>query len=212
MIKAYLFDFDGTLVDSMPVWGRKMFRILEITGITPPQGLLRTITPLGDRGTAAYFRTQLKVPMTDEEMFAAMDEYALPRYREEIPAKDGVEEYLAHLQEKGAGIYLLTASPHHMFEPCLQRTGLWKYFDTCWCCDDFGMVKSNPALYHAAAEKIGVSPDELAFFDDNRGAVETSVKAGLYTVGVHDPSSAEDEQDIRAIAHRYIYNMKEMLP
>jgi len=43
MIKAYLFDFDGTLVDSMPVWGKKMFRILELNGITPPDGLLRTI-------------------------------------------------------------------------------------------------------------------------------------------------------------------------
>ena len=212
MIKACLFDFDGTLVDSMPVWGRKMFRILEMTGIPVPDGLLRTITPLGDQGTAAYFRTTLNVPMTDEEMFAAMDEYALPRYREEIPAKEGVADYLAHLKASGVGIYLLTASPHRMFEPCLQRTDLWKYFDACWCCDDFGMVKSNPAIYHAAAQRIGVKPEELMFFDDNRGAVETAVRAGLVTVGVYDPSSAADEQDIRAIAHRYIHNMREMLP
>jgi len=212
MIKAYLFDFDGTLVDSMPVWGKKMFRILELNGITPPDGLLRTITPLGDKGTAAYFRTALNVPMTDEEMFAAMDEYALPRYREEIPAKEGVADYLSHLKASGAGVYLLTASPHHMFEPCLQRTGLWKYFDACWCCDDFAMVKSDPAIYHAAAGRIGVKPGELMFFDDNRGAVETAARAGLVTVGIYDPSSADDEQDIRAIAHRYIYNMKEMLP
>ena len=211
-IKAYLFDFDGTLVDSMPVWRDKMFRLLHLQKITPPEGLLRQITPLGDLGTIRYYREHFALNMTDEEMFDEMDAYALPRYRDEIPAKSGVEEYLQELQRQKAGIYLLTASPRKMFLPCLERLGLLRFFTSTWSCEDFHTVKSNPEIYRMAAEKMGVSIHEIAFFDDNKVALETAKKAGTYTVGVYDETSEADESEIRRMADEYIHSFRELLP
>lgn len=210
-VKAYLFDLDGTLADSMPVWRDKMFGLLALQHIDPPEGLLQEITPLGDSGTLQYFREHFRLSMSEEEMRLEMDRYAFPRYCKEIPAKDGVFEYLKMLKDGGSRLYLLTASPRRMFEPCLKRQGLLPFFERTWCCEDFHMVKNNPAIYAAAAAEMKTSPREIAFFDDNKAALLAAKAAGLFTVGVYDESSARDEEEIRGIADLYIRSFKELL-
>jgi ABC-type proline/glycine betaine transport system permease subunit len=66
--RAVLFDFDGTLVDSMPYWSQKMCNILDVCGIAVPSDLFTVITALGDAGTAKYFREKLGVPLSESEM------------------------------------------------------------------------------------------------------------------------------------------------
>ena len=52
MHTAYIFDFDGTLVDSMPSWAEKVLNILRECGVDYPADVIHTVTPLGERGTA----------------------------------------------------------------------------------------------------------------------------------------------------------------
>ena len=111
-MKAYLFDFDGTLVDSMPSWSEKMLNILRQTGVSYPADIIKILTPLGDKGSAVYFRDVLGVPLTEGEMYARMDSYALPKYRDEIVLKPGVEAFLRKSREEGITLHVLTASPH----------------------------------------------------------------------------------------------------
>ena len=54
--KTYLFDFDGTLVDSMPYFIGVMLRILDENNIKYEKDIVKIITPLGYRGTAEYFK------------------------------------------------------------------------------------------------------------------------------------------------------------
>ncbi len=202
--KYYLFDFDGTLVDSMPCWSQKMLNILDETNTPRPKDIIKTITPLGDAGTAAYFRDVLGVGLTKEEMFAIMDAYALPRYRDEIPAKEGVAVYLRALRAGGCSLNVLTASPHRMLDPCLKRLGLYALFDNVWSCDDFGTTKSDPGIYLSAVSRMGCTPGETVFFDDNVHAVKTAACAGLGTVGVYDDSAADFAYEMKQTADRYI--------
>lgn len=190
MHRIHLYDFDGTLVDSMPCWGEKMLNILRREGIEPEPGLVSRIATLGDRGTAKYFREVLGVTLSEEEMFAMMDDYALPRYRDEIPLKEGVDAYLRRMKALGCSLNILTASPHKMLDPCLQRLGIRALFDHVWSCDDLGTVKSDPEIYRIAARHLSARPEEIAFFDDNLGAVRTAASAGLFTAGVRDDSGA----------------------
>ena len=203
-MSTYLFDFDGTLVDSMPCWSQKMLNILQKSGVDYPADVIRIITPLGDVGTARYFRETLGVPMTEEAMFAQMDAYALPRYRDEIPLKPGVEDYLRRLKAAGCSLNVLTASPHKMVDPCLKRLGVWDLFDHVWSCDDFDTTKSDPAIYLRAMERIGAPACEGVFLDDNIGAIETALHAGVFTVGVYDASGESFAERLRQTADAYL--------
>lgn len=201
---VYIFDFDGTLVDSMPYWSEKMLNILRNTNTPYPADVIKRITPLGDLGTAKYFRDELGVPLTIEEMFAQMDAYALPKYRDVIGLKEGVLDYLKLLKQNNCSIHVLTASPHKMVDPCLKRLGIFDWFGNVWSCDDLGTTKSNPQIYVEAVKRIGADAADAVFFDDNIHAVKTSLQAGLYTVGVHDASGEDFTEELKEVAALYI--------
>lgn len=200
----YIFDFDGTLVDSMPYWSQKMINILEKNKLSYPDDIIKIITPLGDVGTARYFKEELGVEDSIEEMRRQMDEYALPKYRDVIELKEGVFDYLTMLKSKGCSLNVLTASPHKMLDPCLERNGIFDLFDNVWSCDDFGTTKSDVGIYRSAVEKIGVRECDAVFFDDNVGAVSTAARAGLFTVGVYDESGRDFSEELYRTADLYI--------
>ena len=89
MNKIYLFDFDGTLVDSMPTYGGLMLRILDEHGIPYGEDIMRIITPLGFVGTAKYF-IGMGLDKTVDEPVALMMQYAIDAYTHRVPAKEGV--------------------------------------------------------------------------------------------------------------------------
>jgi HAD superfamily hydrolase (TIGR01509 family) len=121
-----------------------------------------------------------------------------------------VREYLARLKAAGCTLHVLTASPHKMVDPCLRRLGIFDWFDNVWSTDDFGMVKSDTAIYRAAAERIGVDVSDAVFFDDNLTAIRTARAAGMHAVGVYDASSDALAEQIRGAADRYVCSLEEL--
>lgn len=209
-MKTYLFDFDGTLVDSMPSYISVMLRILDENGIKYSDDIVKIITPLGYNGTAKYF-IGLGVKASAEELTAKMTAYATKAYAEEICAKDGVIESLRALKARGDSLNVLTASPHTMLDPCLKRIGIYDLFDNVWSCDDFGTTKADPEIYKAAAKRLGVNVGEVIFLDDNYNADKTAKEAGMVVYGVYDLSSEEFTDEIRLVTDKYIVNFKELI-
>jgi HAD superfamily hydrolase (TIGR01509 family) len=206
----YLFDFDGTLVDSMPTYGGVMLRILQENHVAYPENIIKIITPLGIPGTAEYF-IGMGLDRTKEEIVKIMIDYMVEAYTYRVPAKDGVIDTLLALKERGDGLHVLTASPHDTLDPCLKRLGIFDLFDNVWSCNDFGTTKADPEIYRMAAERIGVPVSDVIFLDDNLGADQTAKSTGMQVYGVYDASSKEYENEIRAATDRYIYNFRELL-
>ncbi len=207
---TYLFDFDGTLVDSMPTYVSVMLRILDEFGISYGKEIVKIITPLGYQGTAEYYRT-LGVPQTTEELVERMNCYAREEYAHIIPAKEGVIETLQEMKARGDRLNVLTASPHTMLDPCLKRLGIWELFDHVWSCDDFATTKADPEIYQRAAEAIGAPVEKIIFVDDNINAVKTAKQAGMISYGIYDDSSAEYAEEMKSSSHRYVKTFAELL-
>lgn len=208
--KTYLFDFDGTLVDSMPYFVGLMLRILDENGVKYEKDIVKIITPLGYAGTARYFRT-LGIDATVDELMAKMQEYAKEAYTYKIGEKAKVTETLKILKENGAGLNILTASPHSALDPCLKRLGLFELFDNVWSCDDFGTTKSDPEIYRAAAKRIGVDAGEVIFVDDNVNAVKTAKEGGMISYGIYDDSSSDFVDQMKEVSDRYLMSFEELL-
>ncbi len=207
--KYLVFDFDGTLVDSMREWGGKMLYVLEKNGIEPSFDIIKIITPLGDKGTALYFIEQFGINKTPEELISQMDDYAIKEYTYNIPAKQTVKDTLVKLKENGYSLSILTASPHRMLDVCLVRNELYDLFDNVWSCDDFGTTKSDVGIYHEVAKRLGTTADKCAFFDDNINALKVAKQSGMCIVGVYDQSSDDSEKEIREISDKYVYKLAE---
>lgn len=209
LVKTYLFDFDGTLVDSMPTYVSVMLRLLDENGVPYTSDLMKIITPLGYRGTAEYF-AGMGVSLTVDEMVAKMTAYAIEEYTYRVPAKEHVPEVVRQLKARGDSLHVLTASPHATLDPCLKRLGLFDLFENVWSCEDFGTTKADPAIYHRAAEKIGCPVHEILFLDDNYNADRTAKEAGMRVCGVYDETSKEYIEEMKSAADFYIYDFAEL--
>ena len=210
-MKTYLFDFDGTLVDSMPTFVGMMKRILDENGIAYGEELVKIITPLGYVGTADYYVETMGVRKSREELIATMHAYAVDAYTNAVPAQKGVVETLHAMRARGDSLSVLTASPHAALDPCLKRLGIYDLFTYVWSCEDFGTTKSDPDIYRMAAERLGVSVNEVIFVDDNLGADKTAKAAGMTVWGIYDASSAEYEAQIRGVTDGYAQEFSELL-
>ena len=209
-MSTYLFDFDGTLVDSMPTYVGVMKRILDENGISYGEDIVKIITPLGYRGTAEYYKT-LGVALSVDEMVDTMHRYATVEYELNIPAKNNVVDVCRELKARGNSLNVLTASPHGALDPCLKRLGIYELFDNVWSCEDFATTKADPEIYKMAAERLGRAVGEVIFLDDNYNADKIAKSAGMTVYGVYDDSSAEYVEEIKNICDRYIYDFSELI-
>ena len=208
-MNTYLFDFDGTLVDSMTTYAAMMLGILAENNVPHEKDIIKITTPLGYIKTAELFHN-MGLAKPAEDILRMMNERAVKAYTYDVPAKAHVIDALRRLKARGGDLNVLTASPHAMLDPCLKRLGIWDLFTNVWSCEDFGTTKADPNIYHMAAKKIGRPVDEIWFLDDNLGADRTAKAAGMRVSGVYDASSAEYEQEIRAACDAYLVDFSEI--
>lgn len=206
---TYIFDFDGTLVDSMPTFANAMVRIFQKEGLPLPDDFIKIITPLGYKGTAQY-AIQCGYTKDIDTFVANAAEAMVPAYLYEIPLKNDVYEKLQQLRQAGHSLNVLTASPHVVLDPCLKRVGVYELFDHIWSCEDFSLTKADTLLYEKVAQALHQELADCIFLDDNVGSVSTAKKAGMTAVAVYDKSSEDMVEQMKAIADRYIYSFAEL--
>ena len=209
-MNTYLFDFDGTLVDSMPTYISAMLRILDENGIPYEKEIVKIITPLGFIGTAEYY-IDMGIRMERDELVTLMKKSMEHDYFYNIPAKKNVISTLRKLKAQGASLHVLTASPHLTLDACLKRLEIYDLFENVWSCEDFATTKSDPEIYKMAAARIGKPVGEILFLDDNLNADKTAKAAGMQVCGVYDESSKDYVEEMKAETDRYIYDFSELL-
>ena len=183
--RIYLFDFDGTLVDSMTMWEDIDRRYLTRYGIPVPEGLSERLIPLDEDATAAVF-VELGCPGTPQSIRAEHDRMAQEEYEQRIPLKPGARELLEQLRASGAKLGIVSASTLPRMLPCIARLGLTGYFNIILPCGEYGLHKNTPAPYELALQTLGLCAEDAVFIDDFHGNVKGAKQAGLTTIGVYD--------------------------
>ena len=207
--KLFLFDMDGTLIDSMVFWKNLAIEYLTIKGVAQiPEDILEQIKPMTMSESAALFQKEFDLSGNPEaEMNALMDAH----YRNDIPLKPGVREYLQTLRSRGVRMCVASATAEHLMEACLSRLGVRDYFDFLLSCETVGAGKRSPIVYQEAANRLGADPAEIAVYEDALYALQTAKAAGYYVVGVYDDSAAKNWQTIECIADEIILNWEEIV-
>ncbi len=206
--KSYIFDMDGTLIDSVYALDQSVRAFLDPLGIDYPDNIVEIITPLGYTGAAQYIQW-LGVDMEVDELTAIMKEGMIKEYVESIPAKPFATELLQKLKDEGHILCILSASPHFLIDPCVKRLDIEKYFDFIWSTDDFNLKKSDTKIYTEAAGKLGFKIGDCVFVDDNLTNIKTAKAAGMQTIAVYDLTSAGSADEMKKVANRYIYSFEE---
>ena len=210
-ITHFLFDFDGTLIDSMPTFSSCVLTVLDKFGVKYPSDIIKTCTPLGAKDTPKYCIETFGMNTTEEEFRSLMFEVAVPDYENTIPAKPTVVETMKELKARGYCLNILTGSPHETLDPCFARLGFGELFDKAWSVNDFPYNKTEPEIYLEAARLLGVEPEAIVFLDDNIEANRAAKRAGLTVIGVYDESGDAFVEDMKCELDGYVYEMRDVL-
>ena len=132
-------------------------------------------------------------------------------YEYNIKLKPGAAEYLNFLKESGVKIGLATSNCSTLIEKSLKSNGIYDFFDSITTVDEVKRGKNFPDIYLLAADKLEVKPEECVVFEDILPAVMGAKSAGMTVIGVHDPYSEYQKNDIKHNADKYIYKFDELL-
>ncbi len=207
--KAVLFDFDGTLVDSMGMWKRVDMTIVERHGATVPDDFLDMLVPLSEEDTAQCF-LDYGCRGTVESILNEIDELADAEYVNTIKLKPGAKMLAERLRANGVKIGLVTAATPSRILPCLERNGMTGYFGLILTCDGIGLPKSDPEIYRTALRYLDVRAEDALFFDDHVAAIRAAKEAGLTTVGVYDDQAASRWEEMCGTADAVIRSFEEV--
>lgn len=206
MNKRYaIFDMDGTLVDSMALWGRLGREYLAGRGIVcGTEDVLARTQPMTMAESAALFAAEFHLPERPGEIEAEMNAIMAAHYRRDIPLKAGVLGYLARLHGAGVRMCVASATAPALMEACLHRLGAARYFDFLLSCEEVGAGKNRPDVFLKAAARLGAPPCGTAVYEDSLFAAKTAAAAGFYTVAVYDDSCRQDWDELAALADESI--------
>ncbi len=211
-MKYIIFDLDGTLIDSMPVWRGTGSGFLNNHNFPVPENLMEVVKTQTIWQTAEWFRTELGVPMEAEDIVHEIVESVVEAYRHTIPLKDGAMEYLEKMKQEGVEMCILTASEADYILPALDRLDIRKYFSHVLTCTELGEYKNDGKAYLKTMELMGGTLEETVVFEDAYYAVKGAKSVGFPVYAVLDEVVREDDIDkIKETADHYFHSYKELL-
>ncbi|MBQ5755572.1 MAG: thiamine phosphate synthase [Oscillospiraceae bacterium] len=212
MKKIHIFDFDGTIADSMYVWVDCAPNFVRSQGAQPAPDLSARISHLNVMDSAVLLREEYHLPLTPEEIIRLIEDGIREEYTQRVQAKPGVEEVLKTLKAAGCRMGVATGTDYRLVEPCLERMGLRDYFEFV-ITTKAGAGKDKPDIYLEALEKLGgTTPAEAVVYEDNPRCITTAFAAGFTVCGMFDPVMAPHILYARQNSHHFLNSWQDWRP
>jgi len=210
-MKAAIFDLDGTLLDSMGVWGwvDEVFFARRKMPFPPDYG--EAVAGLNFYDTAMYTIKTYQLNETPEEVMREWHDLAYEAYRDRIELKKGAKEYLLMLKALGVKLCIATASEQEIYEAALSRAGVLDLFDAAALVSETARGKEFPDVYELAAKKLGVLPEEAVVFEDLPLAVKGAKLGGFRVIGMYDRFAEKKKEEMKALCDRFAMDFGELL-
>ena len=209
MIRGVIFDVDGVLLNSMPVWENLGEIYLERLGIEAEKGLGETLFAMSLEEGADYLIENYGLKQTPGEIIAGLNREVQDFYGRKVPLKEGVRGYLEEFRDRKIPMAIATSGDRANAEAALKRLKVLSYFRAVFTCSEIGSSKSHPDIYYAAALQLDTDPSDTWVFEDALHAIRTAKKAGFRTAGVYDRASGRDLAQIRDTADIYLPEFKD---
>ena len=210
MIKGAIFDIDGTLLDSMPIWENAGARYLATLGIKAKPDLKERLDALSLPEGAIYMQKEYGLSVSAEDILEGVNQVVKDFYYKEAVMKPGAYALVKRLKENGVKLIIATATDKEMAKAALIRNGIWQDFMGMITCEEAGAGKTSPKVFELARQKLGTKKEETWVFEDSLYAVKTATEAGFPVCSIYDTYSVGNAKEIQRLSNIYVRDFSEI--
>lgn len=204
MIEGIIFDVDGTILDSMEIWMNVGKRYLESLEIQAEDNLGEVLFSLTMKEGAEHIKSNYALDFSVEEIIEGINDIVYKFYAREAQPKKGIQQFLRWAYEQKIPMTVATSTDRPLIEAAFARLSLGDYFGKIFTTTEIGKGKGEPDIYIAAQQYMKSSRENTWLIDDALYALKTAADYGFHTVGVYDPSSEKEQEEIVETADVYI--------
>ncbi|WP_459128717.1 HAD family hydrolase [Guggenheimella bovis] len=201
MTKGYIFDFDGTLIDSIPLWMELDINYLKKRGIACPMDVHSDIEGMSLWDCAEYFKKRFLIPDTHEEIMNEWREMMWESYLN-TPLKNDAVEFILKTDK---AVSIASSSEKALIERVIEKSPIKNKVQHIVTSDEVGKSKPDPAVFLETARKMGLDPQNIVVFEDTLAGVEGAKNASMQVVAVFEKNNHKWEQTKR-IADSWIHS------
>ncbi len=195
MIEALLFDNDGVLVDTEPLYLRANREILGEIGIEIPVEVFADLSLRLGKSIFDLARERGVSEGEVEDLRSRRDRRYLELIQEGVTVIDGVEACLEELHGR-LPMAIVTSSKWVHFDAIHEQTGLLRFFDTVVASGDYERHKPHPDPFLVGAARLAVAPQHCVAIEDSPRGLASAVAAGMRCLAI--PMSVSKDGDFRA--------------
>jgi HAD superfamily hydrolase (TIGR01509 family) len=191
-VEACVFDLDGVLVDSEPVWEEVRRAFVADHGGTWQPDTQSRLMGMSTAEWAAYLHS-LGVSLPSDEIARGVVDQMVARYRDEVPLMPGAVKAVRRLYET-VTLGLASSSPRTLIDVVLDAAELKECFAATVSTEEVARGKPAPDVYLAALERLGARATRSVAIEDSTNGLLAASAAGVTVVAVpnaHFPPSAE---------------------
>ena len=203
MLNGIIFDFDGTLFDSMFIWDTAGESYLRSIGKKPETGLQKVLKPMSLLQSAQYIREKYDIPLSVEDIMDGINRTVEVFYFHTVEPKPGVIDFLEELHHRNIKMCIATATDRYQVEAALQRCKMRHFFSEIFTCTEVGSGKDRPDIFRKAMEHLQTDRTNTAVVEDAYHAAHTAKQDGFLVVGVYD-SHESRQQELLQIADVFL--------
>lgn len=209
-IKGAIFDFDGTLAESMGIWKRIDEIYLHSKNVEVPKDFWKTIMFMTFYQVAEYVVDLFGWDETPQQVYKDWFAVAMNAYENDVHIKDKVIEGLTYLKNAGVKMAIATASDRELIEACTKANGIAEFFDEIVTTGEVNASKESPRIYEATAERLGLKCSECVVFEDILLGIQSAKSAGFMTIAVYDSQAEADHEAMKAEADWFVNDLGEL--
>jgi HAD superfamily hydrolase (TIGR01509 family) len=186
MIEAVVFDLDGVLVDSEPVWERIRRQVVADHGGQWAPDAQRRLMGMSTMEWATYLSQDLGVGLPPHEVAALVIGQMEDRYRDHVPFMPGAAAAVRRLAARWP-LGLATSSPAGLIGVVLESAGLRECFQVAMSTEQAAHGKPAPDIYLDVTGRLSVAPERCAAVEDSSNGLRSAAAAGLHVIAVPHP-------------------------